>query len=136
MSHHASAAADLLQIFPESILALASAGRIDLNQQAARELASRGRDQHGNWIGFSLARDALEARQPALTAAIGEHISRHLVLSLEAAIETHRSSVTLAMPQTAAHMRSQSIGSAAELFALADFLGLAETSQCLRERWA
>jgi len=41
-----------LQVIHADILASAARGELDLNALARRELASRGLDQNGQWVGF------------------------------------------------------------------------------------
>lgn len=43
------------------VLAAVARGEIDLNQIAREELASRGLDDQGRWVGFDQARAALVA---------------------------------------------------------------------------
>jgi len=39
-----------------AVLAAAARGEIDLNRLAREELANRGLDTHGEWVGFDTAR--------------------------------------------------------------------------------
>lgn len=39
-----------------AVLAAAARGEIDLNRLAREELANRGLDAHGEWVGFDAAR--------------------------------------------------------------------------------
>ncbi len=48
-----------LQAVPASVLVEVSAGRVDLNLLAREELANRGYDQNGVWVGFRVAADLL-----------------------------------------------------------------------------
>lgn len=50
----------ILQMADTRLLVAAAAGTIDLNAMARAELASRGLDQAGNWVGFACA-SALQA---------------------------------------------------------------------------
>jgi hypothetical protein len=45
-----------IQIADTKVLAAVARGEIDLNRIAREELASRGLDQSGNWVGFDAAR--------------------------------------------------------------------------------
>lgn len=45
-----------IQIADTKVLAAVARGEIDLNRIAREELASRGLDQDGNWVGFDAAR--------------------------------------------------------------------------------
>ena len=44
-----------IQIALTKVLAAAARGEIDLNRLAREELASRGQDEYGNWVGFERA---------------------------------------------------------------------------------
>ena len=44
-----------IQIALTKVLAAAARGEIDLNLLAREELASRGQDEYGNWVGFERA---------------------------------------------------------------------------------
>ena len=44
-----------IQIAPTKVLASAARGELDLNRLAREELASRGMDQNGQWVGFDRA---------------------------------------------------------------------------------
>ena len=44
-----------IQIALTEVLAAVSRGELDLNQLAREELAARGLDQHGRWVGFQKA---------------------------------------------------------------------------------
>ena len=48
-----------IQQVPASVLAAAAAGELELNRLAREELASRGLDQSGMWIGFERAAQLL-----------------------------------------------------------------------------
>lgn len=50
-----STAAEYIQTIPADVLAAAARGEIDLNALARQELASRGLDLSGKWIGFAKA---------------------------------------------------------------------------------
>lgn len=52
------------------VLSAAAKGEIDLNQLAREELANRGQDIHGNWVGFEQARALLNAERNSEQAAI------------------------------------------------------------------
>ena len=45
----------VLQTAHPKLLAAAARGELDLNQLAKAELAARGLDEHGNWVGFKEA---------------------------------------------------------------------------------
>lgn len=45
-----------IQIADTKVLAAVARGEIDLNRIAREELASRGLDLSGNWVGFDAAR--------------------------------------------------------------------------------
>ena len=51
---------DFLQIADATILAAVARGQLDLNAVARRELANRGLDQHGTWVGFAKAAQIAE----------------------------------------------------------------------------
>ena len=44
-----------IQLADARILAAVARGELDLNAVARRELASRGLDRHGKWVGFANA---------------------------------------------------------------------------------
>jgi len=44
-----------IQIALTEVLAAVSRGELDLNKLAREELAARGLDQHGRWVGFQKA---------------------------------------------------------------------------------
>lgn len=48
-------AQEYVQTIPSEILAAVARGEIDLNQLAQLELASRGQDINGKWVGFERA---------------------------------------------------------------------------------
>ena len=48
-----------IQLADTDVLAAVARGEIDLNQIAREELASRGLDDQGRWVGFDQARAAL-----------------------------------------------------------------------------
>ena len=50
-------AQEYLQTIPNDIVAAAARGEIDLNRLAQIELASRGLDMNGKWVGFPRARE-------------------------------------------------------------------------------
>lgn len=50
-----AAAKSMLQTFPTAVLAAAARGEIDLNALAKGELANRGVDTNGKWVGFRAA---------------------------------------------------------------------------------
>lgn len=50
-------ALEYLQTLPTKLLVAAIRGDIDLNAIARRELASRGLDRDGRWVGFEKARE-------------------------------------------------------------------------------
>lgn len=45
-----------VQVLPISVLVAAASGKLDLNALARDEMASRGLDNEGKWIGFAKAR--------------------------------------------------------------------------------
>ena len=45
-----------IQTLPLKLILAAANGQIDLNEMARDELASRGLDQSGEWVGFDQAR--------------------------------------------------------------------------------
>lgn len=49
------ATAAYIQTIPTEVLAAAARGEIDLNQLASYELASRGLDTTGKWVGYPAA---------------------------------------------------------------------------------
>ncbi|OHC66983.1 MAG: hypothetical protein A3H93_18140 [Rhodocyclales bacterium RIFCSPLOWO2_02_FULL_63_24] len=48
-----------IQLADVEVLAAVARGEIDLNQIAREELASRGLDDRGRWVGFERARPVL-----------------------------------------------------------------------------
>jgi len=48
-----------IQIADTKVLAAVARGEIDLNRLACEELASRGLDHHGAWVGFGKAEELL-----------------------------------------------------------------------------
>lgn len=52
---------DFIATVPLSILVAAAGDRFDLNRLAREELAQRGYDQSGLWVGFVRARESLAA---------------------------------------------------------------------------
>jgi hypothetical protein len=68
------AAREHVQTFPSDVLAAAARGEIDLNDYARRELASRGLDHAGKWIGFPAA-----ARLANLRPTVGRNGERIMV---------------------------------------------------------
>ena len=49
---------DFLHAVPVKVLVAAANGTVDLNQLARQELANRGYDRDGVWVGFAAARIA------------------------------------------------------------------------------
>jgi hypothetical protein len=49
-------ATNYIQLALTSVLAAAARGEIDLNELARQELALRGLDSEGNWVGLNNAR--------------------------------------------------------------------------------
>jgi hypothetical protein len=47
---------EFIQAATIKVLVAASKGQLDLNRLARQELAKRGLDQNGSWVGFELAR--------------------------------------------------------------------------------
>jgi hypothetical protein len=47
---------DFIHVAPVSVLVAAANGEVDLNRLALQELANRGYDRQGNWVGFKRAR--------------------------------------------------------------------------------
>lgn len=52
----------VLQTAATALLAAAARGEIDLNEMARREMASRGLDKNGKWVGFAKAAEIHGAR--------------------------------------------------------------------------
>lgn len=50
-----------IQAVPVSVLVAVTRMELDLNLLAREELANRGYDEFGVWVGFSRARDELQA---------------------------------------------------------------------------
>lgn len=50
-----------IQLADVAVLAAVARGEIDLNRIAREELAGRGMDERGRWVGFDQARAALVA---------------------------------------------------------------------------
>ncbi len=48
-------ALSVIQTISSELLAAAARGEVDLNLVAAEELANRGQDKNGKWIGFDKA---------------------------------------------------------------------------------
>lgn len=48
-----------IQVADIAVLAAAARGEIDLNRMAREELASRGLDHSGKWVGFDKAKQLL-----------------------------------------------------------------------------
>lgn len=55
-TNHETAAMEYLQTFPADVLAAVARCDVDLNALAARELAQRGLDDDGKWVGFDQAK--------------------------------------------------------------------------------
>ena len=49
-----------IQTALNKVLAAAARGELDLNRLAREEMASRGLDRDGNWVGFDRARQILQ----------------------------------------------------------------------------
>ncbi|WP_143476440.1 hypothetical protein [Pseudacidovorax sp. RU35E] len=54
---------EFLQHVPSRVLVAASSGKLDLNQLAREELAQRGLNQQGIWVGSSKAQLAMDDTQ-------------------------------------------------------------------------
>ena len=53
--------AEYLAIIPAALLAAAAQGRLDLNKLAVEELAARGMNKAGVWVGFAAAKQQAAA---------------------------------------------------------------------------
>ena len=51
-----------IQTALNKVLAAAARGELDLNRLAREEMASRGLDRDGNWVGFDRARQIHQVR--------------------------------------------------------------------------
>lgn len=60
-----------IQVFPGSVLVAAASGLLDLNELAADELASRGCDVSGQWVGFVEAKRLRSQRTELLAEVAG-----------------------------------------------------------------
>lgn len=54
-----------IQIAASKVLAAVARGELDLNRLAREELAARGQDQHGVWVGFARAAAIHTSTKPA-----------------------------------------------------------------------
>lgn len=54
-----------IQIATSKVLAAAARGELDLNRLAREELAARGQDENGVWVGFDRAADIHTGMKPA-----------------------------------------------------------------------
>ena len=54
-----------IQIALTKVLAAVARGELDLNQLAREELANRGLDKNGAWVGFDRANEIHMGTQPA-----------------------------------------------------------------------
>lgn len=54
-----------IQLADTKVLAAAARGEIDMNKLARQELANRGLDTQGKWVGFKAAAEIAEQAQPA-----------------------------------------------------------------------
>ena len=61
-----------IQTVPRRILVASARGALDLNRLACEELANRGYDLDGLWVGFAGAKDALSRRYPHASATRGQ----------------------------------------------------------------
>lgn len=60
-----------IQVFPGSVLVAAASGLLDLNELAADELARRGCDLSGQWVGFPEAKRLRSLRaEPVVEVAV------------------------------------------------------------------
>ncbi|SFM67613.1 hypothetical protein [Nitrosomonas communis] len=48
-----------IQVLPLKLILAAANGQIDLNEMARNQLANRGLDLSGKWVGFAKARELL-----------------------------------------------------------------------------
>lgn len=51
-----------IQVLPLNIILAAANGKIDLNAMAREQLAGRGLDLSGAWVGFEKARDLIHVK--------------------------------------------------------------------------
>lgn len=56
-------ALEMLQTFPAFLVAAAARGEVDLNTIAQIELADRGLDYDGKWVGFGKAEALRQSRE-------------------------------------------------------------------------
>jgi hypothetical protein len=61
MTNQTATAQGILQLVPTDTLAAVLAGEVDLNALARREMAGRGLDATGQWVGFEAAKALLGA---------------------------------------------------------------------------
>jgi len=61
MENQTTTAQGYLQLLPTKTLAAVLAGEVDLNALARREMAGRGLDAAGRWVGFEAAEALLGA---------------------------------------------------------------------------
>lgn len=54
-----------IQIAASKVLAAVARGELDLNRLAREELAARGQDQNGVWVGFARAAEIHTSNKPA-----------------------------------------------------------------------
>ena len=61
-----------MQAVPRRILVASARAALDLNRLACEELANRGYDLEGVWVGFARAKNALLMRYPLASKARGQ----------------------------------------------------------------
>lgn len=70
-----------IQIALSKVLAAAARGELDLNLLASEELASRGLDSHGKWVGFERASQIHQAKADIPSEPLIEQIAqKHLCI--------------------------------------------------------
>lgn len=62
-----------IQIAASKVLAAAARGELDLNRLAREELAARGQDENGIWVGFDRAADIHAGMEPAKNSKPGKN---------------------------------------------------------------
>jgi len=89
--------ASILQTAKTALLLLMATGQVDATQMARHELASRGLDEKGTWIGFAAAAKLWEESAPAKKGKGMKGAAREATLDagLEALAKVHLGIVTL-----------------------------------------
>lgn len=132
---------EYIQAFPVESLAAAAGGEIDINELASHELACRGLDQSGKWVGFAQAEKLAKAAEErsivdgALALAAAELMPQKLLARLECAIAAYTAACALPLHTAQTYGRGVATGAKTEIKLMAEAAGMADLAREIEKRW-